>query len=48
MELNPNHLWDLALGLGASKSAGGTSRTAIIYNQDLLTFQGVSTDGTKL
>lgn len=35
-----------ALGLGASKSAG-TSRTAIVYNQNLLTFQGVSTDGVN-
>lgn len=33
-----------ALGLGASKPAG-TSKTAIIYNQDLLTFKGISTDG---
>jgi hypothetical protein len=33
-----------ALGLGASKPAG-TSKTAVVYNQNLLTFQGVSTDG---
>jgi hypothetical protein len=33
-----------SLGFGTAKTAG-TSRTAIVYNQDLLTFQGVSTDG---
>jgi hypothetical protein len=35
-----------ALGLGASKSAG-TNKTAVIYNQNLLNPQGISTDGVN-
>lgn len=33
-----------SLGFGTAKTAG-TSKTAIVYNQNLLTFQGISTDG---
>ena len=33
-----------SLGFGTAKTAG-TSKTAVVYNQNLLTFQGVSTDG---
>jgi len=33
-----------SLGFGTAKTAG-TSKTAIVYKQNLLTFQGVSTDG---
>ena len=33
-----------SLGFGTAKTAG-TKTTAIVYNQDLLTFKGISTDG---
>jgi hypothetical protein len=35
-----------SLGFGTAKTAG-TSKTAVVYNQNLLTFQGVSTDGVN-
>jgi hypothetical protein len=35
-----------SLGFGTAKTAG-TSKTAIVYKQNLLTFQGVSTDGVN-
>jgi hypothetical protein len=35
-----------SLGFGTAKTAG-TSKTAVVYNQNLLTFQGISTDGVN-
>lgn len=43
-EAKSNSSTSSSLGFGSAKTAG-TSKTAIVYNQNLLTFKGVSTDG---